>query len=543
MKQRIIPALVLVLIWFISTTPWADIGSSVDLSPASWPPGEIEKYTELDYNWERPHPRGKGIRGMIVDAASSTAVRAGLEALKQGGTAADAAIVTAMTEIVFMAGCSASFGGVLYSLYYDANSGKVYSLDAGWNTLMREKDPLSIPPLGTASGRSALVPGFMAGIEALHQSFGRLSWASLFEPAIFFAEEGFRVNPWLSRKIDLSIDVLTRLPKTRMIFTSEDGDLYQVGEIFKQPQLAHTLQRWARIGAQDAYQGTWARRLRRAVRAEGGKMTLTDLKKYKVIWSEPVRTRYRDTEVFLIGEPALGGVAMKATLERLGNYDLAALGHYTESPGAFYHIAQTIRELWLDDGFSSGKAVSHSDAVIAIDEEGNIAVVLHSINTNMWGTTGIFVDGVSISDAASFMQKEVQDAGPGARLPLSANPALVLDNGRPILATNEIGSGLVAATSQALINMIDYSMGPKQAQGTPYIRHPDFTKPDYPMQVTLGDFPPWLLNYVRSLRVPIVEQEPWSGSGYGFWVGIMITPEGRIIGATDETFGGYALGY
>jgi gamma-glutamyltranspeptidase/glutathione hydrolase len=272
-------------------------------------------------------------------------------------------------------------------------------------------------------------------------------------------------------------------------------------------------------------------------------MTAADLRGYEVIWSEPVRVPYREHEVALIGLPAQGGLSMQTSLERLRPHDLGALGHYTESPEAFYHVAQAIREVWLG-GSAGGKVSPHSDSVVVVDEAGNVAAALHSIYTSRWGTTGIFVDGVSISDSACFQQRLVDEVGPGARMPNAANPLIVLHQGRPVLATNEIGGGLVAATLQALVNMLDFGFTPKEAQDTPVMRHPDLSQaPDYPTQVTTGDFSPVLLEEVRALGLPIVEQEPWTGSGYGYWAGVWITKKGRLLGATDNGFGGCALGY
>ncbi|MCP4662667.1 MAG: hypothetical protein GY856_45310 [bacterium] len=521
-------------------TLWAADGSTVDLSPASWPPGELEEYAELNFDWRRPHPRGKGRRGLVAGTFGALAVHAGLETLKQGGSAADAAAVTSMAQIVLQAGSTVSFAGKYLMTYYEASTGKVFYLNAGYHTLERETDPLTIPECGIPSGRTALVPGFMAGIEASHQRFGKLPWSSLFVPAVYFAEEGFRLPPTIGYWIDARADVLSRLPATREIFTSPDGDLYQSGEIFRQPQLARTLRHWARRGAEDAYRGVWSKRFRRAVRAEGSRMTYRDLRQYEAIWSEPILLRYRGYAVHLPGQPAMGGRFIKSILRRLKPQDMAALGHYTESSEALYHLIQAIREFWLSDEWQTG---SHSDGVVVIDEDGNVAAVLHSINTVVWGTTGIFVDGVSIPDSACFQQREIQAIGPGARLPDWSNPLIVLSNGRPVLATSAIGRDLTAVTSQALVNMLDYGLNPKLTQIMPLVRRPDFSDPTLPAQVTEGDFSPSLLDAVRAMGVPIVEQPPGEGDGFGWWIGAVIEPGGRLVGADPSVWNGLAEGY
>ncbi|MCP4659612.1 MAG: hypothetical protein GY856_29775 [bacterium] len=524
------------------STAWTgEAASTVDLSPASWPPGELEKYSELEYDYYRPNPRGVGRHGLVVGAASALSVRAGLEALKQGGTAADAAIVTSLAQVTLEAGCWVSFAGIFNLTYYDAATGEVYYLDAGYNTVERETDPLSIPPLGTPSGRSALVPGFMAGIGAAHQRFGALPWASVLEPAIYFAEEGFRIDPMLGRTIEYRADVLNRLPATRAVFTSPDGDLYQTGEHFTQPELAKTFKRVARRGAEDMYWGVWARRFVQAVRAEGGNMAMSDMRAYEAIWSAPVRIRYRDYEIFAPGPPASGGITITDALERIEPYDLAALGRYTESADALYALIDATRAAYFGGNATAG---SHSQAVIAIDEAGNIAAVLHSINTLSWGTTGIFVDGVSVPDSAAFQQQRILETGPGQRLPAGINPLIVLRDGRPFLASSAIGSGLFEETIQGVVNVLDYGMDPKKAQHVPTFRYPDSNEPSYPTRVTRGDFSASLLDSVRAMGIPIVEEAPEEAEGFGYWIGAIIEPgSGRRIGATSNVFNGHAEGY
>ena len=113
--------------------------------------------------------------------------------------------------------------------YYDASTGKIYHLNAGYNTLLEEKDPLSIPRMdesttrGSPSGRTALVPGFMAGIQAAHDRFGKIPMGRLFQPAIDLADKGFAVDPLLAYFLRFRKDVLSRLPETKRLFTRPNG--------------------------------------------------------------------------------------------------------------------------------------------------------------------------------------------------------------------------------------------------------------------------------------------------------------------------------
>ena len=127
-------------------------------------------------------------------------------------------------------------------MYYDAAGGRVYYLDAEYATPLEEKDPLSIPSKG---GRTALVPGFMAGDQAAHDRFGKLPLKRLFEPTTALAEDGEVVSPVMQWWINSKKGVLSRHPETKRIFTRPDGKFLVKGDLFRQPELTETLRRVA----------------------------------------------------------------------------------------------------------------------------------------------------------------------------------------------------------------------------------------------------------------------------------------------------------
>jgi gamma-glutamyltranspeptidase/glutathione hydrolase len=189
------------------------------------------------------------------------------------------------------------------AVYYDAASNNVYTLNAAYNTVKDETDPWTIPSIGEHSGRTALVPGFMAGVQALHDRFGKAPFSKVFAPAIWIAEHGVPFNrvfeDWLSR----SKTVVTRLPETKQIFTKPDGQFYKTGELFRQPALAETLKKVAAQGSDYIYKGDRARHFVDVVQREGGKMTVDDLSSYRPLWLEPLRLPYRDYDVISLGPP------------------------------------------------------------------------------------------------------------------------------------------------------------------------------------------------------------------------------------------------
>ncbi len=167
-----------------------------DVSPDGW--ADREGYLALDtlgVPFLAPCQTLYSGKAMIAGLTNPFAVHAGMEMLRAGGNAADAALTTVLAQVALNAGATVSYAGIFTAVYYDAGSQKVYSLNAGWNTPRKEADPLSIPTQGTASGRTALVPGLMAGVQALHDRFGRRPFAELFEPSIWLAENGFPLPP------------------------------------------------------------------------------------------------------------------------------------------------------------------------------------------------------------------------------------------------------------------------------------------------------------------------------------------------------------
>ncbi len=215
---------------------------TVTTSPDEWP--DREQYLALEMlpgpgllRGALPKSTLQAGKAMIAGVNNPFAVHAGLETLKSGGSAADAVLTTALAQVALSAGATVSY-------YYDANSGKAYSLNAGWNTPRNETDPLSIPAPGTASGRTALVPGFMAGVQALHARFGRRPFAELFEPSIWLADHGFPL-PAVIADWRRGAASLERLEATRRVFQKQDGSTYEEGDVFRQPGLANTLKQIA----------------------------------------------------------------------------------------------------------------------------------------------------------------------------------------------------------------------------------------------------------------------------------------------------------
>jgi gamma-glutamyltranspeptidase / glutathione hydrolase len=542
-------------------------------------------------------------RGMVTATTGSAAVEAGLDMLRQGGSAADAVAATALTQACLAAGSWVSYAGIYTMVYFDAATSRTYNLNAAFNTVKDERDPGTIPGIKMSdvgaggfnaftyepSGRTALTPGFMAGIEATHRRFGKLPLTTVFAPAIRCAEEGFEWSAGHAHQYAFRAAVLSRRPETRSVFLKPDGQPYAPGETFRQPLLARTLHRAATEGIGNyLYRGEWAQKLVAAVRSEGGKMTLADLEDYAATWNEPTRASYHGYDIYSHGLPAAGGVFLTEALHLAEIAELSKQGRYSQSPQALYWLAQivkpafilgpaamvttpeleaairaldldlslasrlepgTARKLW--EAIRSGRlpgvaqapasAPAHSDSVVAIDQWGNMAAVVHSINTVSWGASGIFVDGISIPDSAAFQQPAIAAAGRGVRLPDPTNPGLVVKDGKPVMAFGSIGSGLHIRTVGSLMAVLDFGLTPQQAINEPSIGCFQFGGVD---KLTVGskEFAPEFLQALRALGQDVVENDPLRG----YWIGIQIDPATRQLhgGAIRElAMGGRAVGY
>jgi gamma-glutamyltranspeptidase/glutathione hydrolase len=440
---------------------------------------------------------GRYPHAIVVATSGVAAVDAALDVLKVAGSALDAALTAAIVQVALSAGSWASYAGIMSLLYYDAATRTVHSLNAGYDVPRRETDALTIPGPGMPSGRTALVPGFMAGVQAAHDRFGRLPFKRLFEPAIDIAANGFRIGAPLDRLLRWRRDVLARHPGAREVFVGRNGRLCTGGDVLRQPALARLLRRVAREGATWMYAGPWAHRLVSELSRDGGRLTLADLRRYRARWTRPLRGTYHGFEVAVPGLPGYGGVHTIETLNLLEYADLARHGHWSRSPQALRTLIQATQATyarWFRGGSSRvqkraarqfwrrvhadrrggglGRASGHSDALVVVDENGNIASVCHSSNAIAWGTTGIFVEGVSIPDSACYQRMQVRQAGPGNRLPDPMNPLIVFRHEEPVLASSCIGSSLHETTIQCVVSVLDFGMSLREAILGPQIMGP-----------------------------------------------------------------------
>lgn len=549
--------------------------AETDLSPERWA-SDYERFMEAQLVDRTEAGVATGENGAVTVAYNGLAARAGLEALKQGGNAIDAAMTTALMQVALTAGAPISYFGIMSLVYYDAGTDRVHTMNAEWNTVLGEDDPANIPGgidlsspdgmYGTdVSGRTALVGGFMKGVGAAHERFGRLPWAEIFKPSIHVAEQGFPISKkvegyWEGRAADLA-----RLPETRATFLKEDGSPYVEGDVLRQPALAATLRAVAEQGTGYMYGGPWAGKAAAAIQADGGRMTVEDLAAYEVIWDEPLVADLGDGwELYTNPPPNAGGVTMIEAQRLAAASGLLEEGHWTESPEALRTALDVTRaslldfippelaaslvggeftptarvtpdhadRLWnvirtgLPFGNWAPRGPGHSDDVVAIDDEGNIAAITHSINAVLWGKTAIVVDGITIGDPASFQQTQIARLEPGSRLPAPTQTGILFRGERPVLGFASMGSGLHHRTFQGLLNVMRFGMTVDQAIDTAdfFMPNSDPATGALTFRVPGGKFPPEVLDGTGYAYEEIYPMEARFG-GEGLWVAIQRDPD------------------
>jgi gamma-glutamyltranspeptidase/glutathione hydrolase len=275
-------------------------------------------------------PLVKAKKQMVV-AAQPLAAEAGLAILRKGGSAADAGIAIQMV-LTLVEPQSSGIGGGAYILYWDASAKTLASIDG------RETAPLAATPelfldangnplpreTAMASGIAVGVPGVIAALQLVHEKYGKLPWAELFQPAIALARDGFAISPRLAAQIaEEGPDGFTA--ETRAYFFDEAGRPLPSGYRLKNPTLAETLEAIARDGPRAFYEGDIARDIAEVVQHDPrkpGSLTVEDLSRYRAIEREPVCVPYRAHKVCGMGPSSSGGVAAGQALALIEPYDL-----------------------------------------------------------------------------------------------------------------------------------------------------------------------------------------------------------------------------
>ncbi|TNC49164.1 gamma-glutamyltransferase [Rubellimicrobium rubrum] len=287
---------------------------------------------------EAPTGRSQGTGGrateQMVAAANPLAAQAGLEILRAGGSAVDAAIAVQLV-LNLVEPQSSGIGGGAFLLHWDADRRDLASLDGRETAPAAATPDRFIGPDGepvefmeaVVGGRSVGVPGTVRLMEEAHRRWGRLRWAQLFEPAIRLSENGFAMSPRLAGLVAQD-EFLAEDPRSRARFYEADGTPKAAGTLLKSPEFAETLRVIAAGGADAFYSGEIARDIVGTVAGhptKPGDITLEDLAGYRVLEREPICGEYRAYSVCGMGPPSSGAIAIQQILDVIETTDMAAM--------------------------------------------------------------------------------------------------------------------------------------------------------------------------------------------------------------------------
>lgn len=520
----------------------------------------------------------------MVCTSQPLATQAGMDALKAGGNAVDAAVAAnAMLSLVEPMNCGP--GGDLFAIVWVEKERKLYGLNAsGRSAYDFTLDKALAMGLTSIPGNSPLswnVPGCVSGWHALLERFGRRSLADALAPTIGYAREGFPVSPIVAMDWDFSGKEGASLLET----FAPGGTPPRFGDLFRNPDLADSLEAIATQGPGAFYEGDIGERLVKEAQAQGAFLTMRDLKDHTVSWVEPARTTYRGYDVWEI-PPNGQGIAALQILNMLETFDIAAMEpnsaehlhlfieakklvyedravYYADMEKADVPLAWLIskeygvqRAKLIDPKKASQRVVSGdtkgSDTVYltAADDEGNMISLIQSIYAG-WGSrivpgrVGFSIQnrGQSYSlDAAHRNRLE------GHKRPFhTIIPAFVTKNGSPVFSFGVMGGDFQPqGHAQVLMNLIDFGMCPQQAGEQPRVEHSGSSRPTGGEMVGGGvvAFEQHIPETVK-LRLAEMGHDVKPGVGaFGGYQGIW-REEGprRYFGGSDPRKDGCAMGY
>ena len=465
-----------------------------------------------------PEKAVEGKSGMVA-SAHPLASQAGVEILKRGGNAVDAAVATAFALGVVEPNAS-GLGGGGYIVFYNARSGKAEAID------YREMAPGQATPdmyalspdgktvlkkASTVGHRACAVPGTLAGLDMALKRWGTMSLKEVLAPAIKLADEGFFVTKTLSEMMSNYYDKLAQFPEASRVFL-KDGLAYEPGETLVLKDLAKSFRLIAEKGPDVFYRGEIADAIVREMVAGGGLITREDLAAYRPRLREPVRGTYRGYKIISMPSSSSGGTHVIQLLNILEGYDVARLGHNTAaaihlqaeaskrvfadrnkysgdsdfvsvptagllSKGYAARLRATIREDRVSEDVPPGNpfAVQSGGTTHAsfADKDGNLVALTQTIN--LFFASGVVIPGYGITmndEMDDFMPRpgNANSIAPGKRPGSSMSPSIVLKNGKPFLSVGSPGATrIITALPQILMNVIDHGMELQQAINAPRV--------------------------------------------------------------------------
>lgn len=531
-----------------------------------------------------------GRNGMVV-AAHPLAAQAGLDMLKRGGNAVDAAVATAFA-LNAAEPFASGIGGGGFMLIYLAKDKKVTAVN------FREKAPAAATPtmfagLGKAQtewrlerGTAVGVPGMLAGWSYALGKYGTKTLAEAAARAIEVAERGFPVSATFSQ---INKDEYEKLVKNAGESTCylNGGVPYEPGELFRNPELAATLRRIAARGIDEFYRGDIARKIVAAVQAKGGGLTLEDLAAYRPAEVEPLRGTYKGADIYTIPPPGTGGLHLLQLLSIAEGWPLKDWGQ--NSPAYIHHLGEAMRFVFADKerydadpdfaalplarllskdhareirekisavqtagAYASGAADAVQDRkentthVGVIDREGNIVALTQSIN-EFFGA-GIVPEGTGFllnDHMADFSTdpKSPNAPNPGRRPVSNMGPMILFKDGAPLLSLGSPGgTRIFPSLAQIVLNVLEFGQSLDEAIEAPRFYTDSADGKARPISVE-PRIPGTVLQRLEALGNRITLKEAYD-KYFGGAQGIMVLRDQKVLlGGADSRRDGVGAGY
>ncbi|MGM0375392.1 MAG: gamma-glutamyltransferase [Bacteroidota bacterium] len=526
-----------------------------------------------------------GENGMVA-TSHPLATQIGLDILKQGGNAVDAAIAAnAALGLMEPTGCG--IGGDLFAMVWDAESEHLYGLNGSGRSpelltidYFTSNNMEEIPPYGPLP---VTVPGCVDAWFELHERFGKTSMKDILDPAISYAEEGFPVTELISHYWKISFNHFSDYPNVKKVF-SIDGEPPSKGDIFKNPQLAETYQLLAEEGRDAFYNGPIAENMVNFIQGEGGFLSESDLARHNSQWVEPIPSDYRGYTVWEL-PPNGQGITAQIMLNILEGYEFDPDDHGTSR---HLHLVNEAKKLAFEDrarfiadpeysdtplekllskeyaaqrrkeidpekaGMHSAGIENESETIYltVADQWGNMVSLIQSNYRGMGSGMVPPELGFMLQDRGCLFSLEpgaANEYAPGKRPFHTIIPAFVTRDQKPWLSFGVMGGDFQPQGHvQILMNLIDFKMNLQEAGDAPRFAHAGSSSPtgeeaDGKGEILVEDGIPY--ESVRAL-MKMGHQVSFDLGGYGGFQGIIYDHERDVyIGASESRKDGQAAGY
>ncbi|MDU1911145.1 gamma-glutamyltransferase [Fusobacterium sp.] len=584
MKKRFFFASVIAAL-ALSLTTYATTQSSLDSKKTTSVVQQSKEWVPYDAagNILRSDRDATGING-VVSTGKYEATKIGVDIIKQGGNAIDAAVAAGFA-LGICEPQSSGIGGGGFMVIRFAKTGETKFIDfreiapknATPDMWKEDKDGNVIGNEKVVGGKSVGVPGEVKGMLYALEKYGTMSREKVMQPAIDLAENGYKVSAVLNRDMKNSFERIEQYPETASIYL--DGGLpFEVGSTLKNSDLANTLRKIMKNGEKAFYEGEIAEAIVKSAQDAGGPLTIEDMKDYNIRVSDPLVGHYRGYEIITSAPPSSGGAHIVQILNILENYDMKNI-----KPGSaeYYHLfSEAIKMAFADRAkfcgdtefvdvpvegiiskdyakelvkkldmkkskdylagdpwkWNESKDTTHYSIV---DKEGNIVAVTKTVND-------VFASGVVAKGTGILLNDEMDDFDTGhgkansvepGKKPLSSmSPTIVLKDGKPVMSLGAPGSTrIITGVAQVISLVLDYGMDIQEAIDFPRI-HDDYQKLVYETRID-----PAVIAKLKAMGHNVVEEGEWFE--YPCVQGVTMGEDGKLRGGADPRRDGKALGF